>query len=335
MRMIELSCADGDHVRDIIESVSRCETVDWSIDPPLDGRRRLRALVRPGEGQKLIDAVQSRLEGMDEWRLVVIPVEATVPEPPALEDEAARKERRQIALREEIYQDVEAGANLTRDFLLLTLLSTLVAAVGLNSDSVAAVIGAMVIAPLLGPILAFCFATALGDAQLILKAGRTALVGLTLGLVASLGMGLVIGANTESHELSARAVVGLDSVVLALASGAAAALSIVTGVSSALVGVMVAVALLPPAAAAGLYLGAGEWSLAYRAALLLCVNVVCVNLAALLVFRLKGVRPRTWLERRSAKRSVWINVAAWGALLVVLTIAVLLLPPQGLAPIAT
>ncbi len=235
-------------------------------------------------------------------------------------------------MREEIYQDVETGAHLTRDFLLLTLLSTLVAAVGLSSDNVAAVIGAMVIAPLLGPILAFCFGAALGDAELILKASRTALAGLFLGVLAALAMGAAVGANPQSEELAARAVVGLDSLVLALASGAAAALSIVTGVPSALVGVMVAVALLPPAAAAGLYLGAGEWALAYRAALLLCVNVVCVNLAALLVFRLKGVRPRTWLERRSAKRSVWINLGVWGGLLVLLTAAVLLLPDAGIAP---
>lgn len=336
MRLIELDCADGDYIPDLIEAVVRCDTVSWSLDDATsDGRRRLRALVRGGDGQKLIDAVQGRLDGRDDWRLMVLPVEAVVPEPPAREDEAARHKRREIALREEIYQDVEAGATLSRDFLLLTLLSTLVAAVGLNSDSVAAVIGAMVIAPLLGPILAFCFGTALGDADLILKSGRTALSGLALGLAAALLMGMVIGANSQSAELSARAVVGLDSVVLALASGAAAALSIVTGVSSALVGVMVAVALLPPAAAAGLYLGAGEWALAYRAALLLCVNVVCVNLAALLVFRLRGVRPRTWLERRSAARAVWINVGAWGVLLAVLTIAVLLLPDlQGVALLA-
>jgi uncharacterized membrane protein len=48
-----------------------------------------------------------------------------------------------------------------------------------------------------------------------------------------------------------------------------------------------------------------------RAALLLAINVVAVNLAALLVYFFKGVRPRTWLERRSAKRSVYVNAAVW------------------------
>jgi len=65
--------------------------------------------------------------------------------------------------------------------------------------------------------------------------------------------------------------------------------------------------------------GAGETALAGRAALLLAINVVSVNLAALIVYWAKGVRPRTWLERRSAKRSVYVNAAVWIVCIVVLT----------------
>ena len=123
----------------------------------------------------------------------------------------------------------------------------------------------------------------------------------------------------SADELMSRTVVGLDSPALALAAGAAAALSIATGLPAALVGVMVAVALLPPAAAAGLLAGAGELNLAARAGLLLAINVVAVNLAALLVYFFKGVRPRTWLERRSAKRSVYVNAGVWLVLIAILT----------------
>jgi len=97
----------------------------------------------------------------------------------------------------------------------------------------------------------------------------------------------------DSVELLARTSVGLDGVLLALASGLAAALSLTTGLSSVLVGVMVAVALLPPTATAGIMLGAGNFELATGALLLLAVNVVCVNIAAKLVFLFRGVRPRT------------------------------------------
>ena len=169
----------------------------------------------------------------------------------------------------------------------------------------------MVIAPLLGPILAFALGSALGDFALMTKATRTALSGLFLGMAISVVIGLVFDVNLGSAELTNRTIVGLDSTALALASGAAAALSIVAGLPSTLVGVMVAVALLPPAASTGLFAGSGEWALAGRAGLLLMINIVSVNLAALLVFFFKGVRPRTWLERRSAKRSVYLIGTYW------------------------
>jgi uncharacterized hydrophobic protein (TIGR00341 family) len=234
-------------------------------------------------------------------------------------------------LREEIYEDVAGGAALSTDFFILTLASTVVAAIGMNADNVAAVIGAMVIAPLLGPILAVSFATALGDFALLLRAARSALAGVATGVGAAAVLGLLWPINRDSAELMSRTLVGFDSIALALAAGAAAALSIVTGVPAALVGVMVAVALLPPAAAIGLFLGAGEIAFAARAALLLAVNVVCVMLAAQAIYLYKGIRPRTWLEKRSARNAVRINLAALAALLVVAIAIIVLIPPEIVA----
>lgn len=126
----------------------------------------------------------------------------------------------------------------------------------------------------------------------------------------------------------ARTRVGFDGLVLALAAGAAAALSLTTGVSSALVGVMVAVALLPPAAAIGLLLGAGHREQAIAAALLLAINIVCVNLSAQIVFVLRGVTPRTWFEKRAARRAVLINAGVWLLLLLALVVLLVLRRPQ-------
>ena len=121
-----------------------------------------------------------------------------------------------------------------------------------------------------------------------------------------------------------RTDVGLAGVVLALASGAAAVLSLITGLSSALVGVMVAVALLPPTATLGMMLGSGEWSAAFGAGLLLAVNVVCINLSAKLMFLFKGVRPRTWLEKTRARQSVTTYTAFWILWLLILITAIIL-----------
>jgi uncharacterized membrane protein len=127
-----------------------------------------------------------------------------------------------------------------------------------------------------------------------------------------------------SAEILSRTYVGLDDVVLALASGAAAALSLTSGVASALVGVMVAVALLPPTATLGMMLASSQYELASGAGLLLAVNIVSVNLSANLVFLFKGVRPRTWLEKNKARQSSVLVGMFWVIVLVMLTVTVYL-----------
>ena len=178
----------------------------------------------------------------------------------------------------------------------------------------------MVIAPLLGPILAFALAAALGDLSLMKKATKTALTGLLIGFVFAYSLTFFMPINIESSELVSRTVIGPEIVALALASGAAAALSLSTGISSALVGVMVAVALLPPSVASALFLGAGKYDAAAGAAILLGLNVVCAILSAQLIFVYKGVRPRTWSSQVKASRSVKINAAVWVGLLLALVV---------------
>jgi uncharacterized hydrophobic protein (TIGR00341 family) len=194
-----------------------------------------------------------------------------------------------------------------------------VAAIGLLADNVAVVVGAMVIAPLLGPNLAFALGTALGDARLMRESVLSLLAGLLLAVALSMALGLLWPHETESREIMMRTHVGIDSVALALASGAAAALSLTSGLSSVLVGVMVAVALLPPAATLGLMLGHGDMTNATGAGLLLAINIVCVNLACKLVFWLKGIRPRVWWEKEKARRGMRNSVIAW-----ILTLAALI-----------
>ena len=173
----------------------------------------------------------------------------------------------------------------------------------------------MVIAPLLGPNLALALSTALGDLDLMAGALKTMAVGFLIALALSFSLGLVWNSywpgELNGPELMSRTNVGFDSIALALASGAAAVLSLATGLSSVLVGVMVAVALLPPGATIGIMLGAGHYDLALGAGLLLAVNIVCVNLSAKLVFLFKGVQPRTWYEKKKAKRAMIFYMVFW------------------------
>lgn len=294
----------------------------------------LHVLADDTSRQELLDGIQSTLGPSEGWRITIVPVDTTVPYPDeeeedeedeeeTEEDEAERKKKETGPggrTREEIYNGVWSQAQTNRNYIVFVILSTVVAAFGMIEDNVPVVVGAMVIAPLLGPNLAFAVGVALGDGKLMGRAARAIVVGIALALVLSLGIGLFMPVDLGSHELLARAEVGFDGMAVGLASGAAAALSLVTGISSALVGVMVAVALLPPTAAIGLFLGAGHGELALGAAILLAVNIVCVNIAAQVVMLTRGITPRTWFEKRRARRASVINAAISAALLLILAV---------------
>ena len=318
MKIVEV-VADDSYIDSIKNIVKKNDVPDfWVVSSENEGRKVVRILVKPEQRQTILDALQGILSTSLSARVVVIPIEATLPR----EEEPEKKTKIISAAettREELYNSIGKNAHLNRTYLLLIFLSTVVVAIGLLKDNVAVVIGAMVIAPLLGPNLAMALGTALGDTDLMWKAFKTGLAGMSLALVLSILIGIFWPLNVESRELLARTYVGLDSAVLAMASGAAAVISLTSGIPSILVGVMVAVALLPPAATMGLMLGAGQTDLAYGAAFLLAVNIVAINLSAKLAFLIQGIKPRTWLEKKKAKQSMLSYIIIW-----VLTLAALL-----------
>ena len=321
MRVIEV-ITDHGHVDTLRGIAAQQEILDvWVGHNDEDGRCSTRLLVGPEKQQAVMDALQSLLATADDTRILVLPVEAVLPR---IEKEEAEEEKQSSVTRsrEELYQKIVSGAKLDSNFMYMVIMSTIVAAIGLLEDNVAVVIGAMVIAPLLGPNMALAFATTLGEGKLLWTALKSNLVGLLTALTLSVLIGYIWPLNFDSHELIMRTDVGIDGIVLALVSGAAAVLSLTAGLASSLVGVMVAVAILPPTATMGLMLGAGHYQYALGAALLLAVNIVCVNLASNLVFLFKGIKPRTWYEKKKAKQSLIIVVLFWLIVLSVLVVTV-------------
>ena len=285
-------------------------------------KKRVRALVSDDQRQSVLDALQGLFRGDDHSKILVMAVEASLPrkEPAPNEKDSSDKSS---TTREELYNEIEKNTRLDSTYLLLVFLSTVVVSIGLLENNVAVVIGAMVIAPLLGPNIALALGAALGDMPLMWKAFKTMVTGIGLALFLSICVGFYHPMNLDSPELMARTDVGLDSIALALASGAAAVLSLTTGLSSVLVGVMVAVALLPPTATLGIMLGAGHAQLAIGAAILLAVNIVCVNLAAKMVFLLRGIKPRSWLEKQKATQSMTTYLVIWILSLTILLVVIL------------
>ena len=180
----------------------------------------------------------------------------------------------------------------------------------------------MLIAPLLGPNLALALATTLGDFKLLFRAAKINLAGIGISILFAFLIGLVWRYGFDSYSFHVHSQVGYDSIILALASGAAAVISLISGLSSILVGVMVAVALLPPAATIGIMLSMGNYSQALVAGLLLAVNVVCINLSANIVFLLKGVQPAKWYEKQKAKRIKFWLIIFWITMLLFLAGAI-------------
>jgi uncharacterized hydrophobic protein (TIGR00341 family) len=320
MKYVEVIAGAGS-AETVRAAAERAKALDVRLGPVgPDGLQAIRLLVTDNQVQRLLDLLQGLLGAQPSARILVLAVEASIPPP---DEEARKQEDSATAAREALYEGMDKNSRLGPNYLVLVMLSTVVAAIGLIEDNVAVVIGAMVIAPLLGPNLALSLGTALGDVPLMRRSIKTVLVGILLAIVLTAVLGWLWPTELNSREVMSRTEAGLDSVVLALASGAAAALSVTTGLSSVLVGVMVAVALLPPAATVGLMLGQGDLQMALGAALLLAINVVSVNLASKVVFFVKGVRPRKWLEKEKAKRAMVAYVLVWILTLAVLTLVVL------------
>ncbi len=220
--------------------------------------------------------------------------------------------------REELVDDITRGAKLTPMFIVQTILATMVAAVGLLRDDTAIIIGAMVIAPLLGPNVSLCLATTLGDLDLAKRSILTNAAGMAVALMVSMGIGLLFAVDLSSPAIASRTEVHTGDLVLGLASGCAGALAFTTGVPASLIGVMVSVALLPPFTVVGLLLAKGDWPSAFGGLLLLATNIICVNLAGVFTFSLQGIRPRTWWETKRARRATRIAVITWSLLLLLL-----------------
>jgi len=326
LRLIELFLDEGDGAS-AEEVLAEGNVVETWYEPLGRGRLLVKVLLESERTEPVLDALARRFGHREGFRLLLLPVEAALPRPePEEEDEApeakpAGKPRARLS-RDELYADVLEAVKLSWVSVVLAGLSALVAALGLWKDNAAVVIGAMVIAPLLGPNVALSLATTLADTDLARRALRASAAGVGTSFALALLMGLVLPASPGIPEIAARTQVDLSDILLALASGVAGALSLTTGISTALIGVMVAVALLPPLAAVGMMLGAGHWEAASGAFLLLLTNVICVNLAGVLTFLAQGVRPAMWWEAAKARRATRWALSIWVALLLLLAVVI-------------
>ncbi|MEW6386302.1 MAG: TIGR00341 family protein [Thermodesulfobacteriota bacterium] len=337
LRLIEMVLPQ-EHVEEARELLREQPVVDVWYDQLSEKQTLIKILVSLEETEHLIDLLDKHYSVVDGFRLILLPVAASIPRQEEPEEAAQKgeeappeaKKKPERVSREELYETIKDTAKVSQVYLVMVGLSTIVAAIGILNNSVAVVIGAMVIAPLLGPIIALALATTLGDQELARLSLKANAAGISLALLLAIILGFMMEVNPLIPEIVSRTNIGLGNVILALASGFAGALAFTTGVPTTLIGVMVAVALLPPLVTLGLLIGSGYFFLAVGALLLLLTNIICVNLAGVISFYVQGIRPTNWWEANIARRATLISVASCASLLLILVLVILLSKKIGI-----
>lgn len=194
--------------------------------------------------------------------------------------------------RLDAYKQIRRGARATSDFYTLMLLSVVIATMGLLLNSGAVIIGAMLVAPLMTPILGLAMGIVLGDGRLLKIAAESVLKGVLLGIGISAFIALIAPLVLFTPEVQARTQPNLFDLTVALAAGAAGTYSISRPkLAAALPGVAIAVALVPPLSVIGICLATARWEAAMGATLLFSTNLIAINLAAVLINLLFGFLP--------------------------------------------
>lgn len=329
LRLMEVTIPENNNqeLRKVIEDES---TIEYWQEESIESGLRVKMILSVEQTEKVLDLLEQKYSNIQGFRVVLLPVEATLPRIEENDEEKdtkenGEKENNDLRIsREELHTDIVDSTKVTNTYIAMVVLSAVVASVGLLQNNVAIVIGAMVIAPLLGPNVALALATTLGDSELGFNALKTSLTGVFIALGLSILIGYFFSVDPGISQISSRVNVGLSDIVLALASGAAGVLAFTSGASIALIGVMVAVALMPPLITFGLLIGSGNFPEATGALLLLITNIICVNLAGVTTFLVQGIRPRKWWEASKAKKASRLAITLWAILLAILVAVILI-----------
>jgi len=331
VRLVQVTVPAGK--RDAVLAALDDEGVDYVVTDET-GSREYTAVVHfplPTEAVgDVLDSLQSVGLSEDAYTVVVNAETVVSRQFDALEERYARDEASngdRIA-REELVARAEDLAPSRTTYAVMTLVSTVIATAGLLLDSPATVVGSMVIAPLLGPAMSASVGTVVDDDEMFARGVRLQVAGVALAVVGAAALAFLVktahvvppGLDVLSlSEVRERLRPDFLSLVVALGAGVAGVYSLMTGVSSALVGVAIAVALIPPAATVGIGLAWGVPTLAVGSGILVAVNVLSINLAALVVLWYSGYRPQQFFAVGDARAALVKRAATLAVAIAVLS----------------
>ncbi|WP_435074723.1 TIGR00341 family protein [Halorubrum sp. HHNYT27] len=310
------------------------EGVDYVVTDETSGRKYTAVAMFPLP-TAAVEPVLERLReaGIDERTYTVIVAAETVISHrfEALEAEyESNGERSSDRIsREELQAKADDLASGLGTYVLMTVISAVIATAGLLLDSPATVVGSMVIAPLIGPAMSAAIGTVVDDEEMFQRGARMQVIGVLVAVAAATLFAFALrtlafvppGFNPlELAEVSERLAPNVLVLVVAIGAGVAGIVSLMTGVSATLVGVMIAVALIPPAAAVGIGIAFQIPRLVLGAGVIVAVNVLSINLSALVMLWYEGYRPQRWFREDEARSALVKRVAVLVAAIAVLSV---------------
>ncbi len=220
-----------------------------------------------------------------------------------------------LSERIDLFDRLRAGARWNIDFILMIGLSTAIASMGLMQNSTAVVIGAMVVAPLMTPLIGSGLALVQGNFLFFRDTLRTMGYGVTVCLVISALVGLVVPMEQLTPELLARGGPTLIDMAVAFLSGIAASYAMARpSLLGALAGVAIATALVPPLSTVGIALVEAQWHIAQGAAILFLTNLIAIILGAATIYSGLGIQG----SRVGVGMPLWVGRTIMGLVFVAL-----------------
>ncbi len=202
----------------------------------------------------------------------------------------------------ETIEQISSGVSFHGSNLWVLVFAIFIASLGLNVNSTAVIIGAMLISPLMGPIIGMGLAIGIGDLPLLKSSIKNYFVATVISVLTAMIYFLISPLTEAQSELLARTSPTLYDVLIALCGGAAGILALSTrGKGNVLPGVAIATALMPPLCTAGYGLAMGEWSFFFGAFYLFFINTVFIALATYIGVRMLRFRPKIAVSKERIK----------------------------------
>lgn len=196
-----------------------------------------------------------------------------------------------------ILAEVARGARLDRNYPLLVALSASIAMIGMLMNSTVVVIGAMLVSPLMGPIMGMAFGLATLDNQLIRRALLTLLAGMAVAIVISSAITFVSPIQDVTTEITNRTRPSLFDLAIAVVGGIAGVFALLRRNSGVMVGVAIATTLMPPIATIGFGLVTGRYEFALGAGLMFLTNAFAIAFTATIMARINRFGPARMARR--------------------------------------